>query len=160
MWNILFFGFSAQLLDQWVGNLLVRCLGFLSDDFVHTYREILETFEIFAFLDFFWFGRSLRGLKVPLFLFLDRVFLVFVFLLFTEQTLIFLEFKSSSDGLDLIFGKVPGECILLIEMKIISVLSGWVEWEEEHWGLGGAIERGMNLLDGRGHEIGLVGGLI
>jgi len=48
---------------------------------------------------------------------------LFEFFLLAEQTLIFLEFQSSSNWLDMLFVIVSAVKILLIKMKIVGVLA-------------------------------------
>jgi len=57
---------------------------------------------------------------------------LFEFFLLAEQTLIFLEFQSSSNWLDMLFVIVSTIKILLIKMKIVCVLARRVERKEEH----------------------------
>ena len=152
--------FPTKLLDEFVSNLLVSSLWFLSDDLVHANWKILETFGIFCFFYFFAFCRGLKGLKVVLLLLLYWVLFLLKFLLFTEQTLIFLEFQSSSNWLDMLFVIVSAVKILLIKMKIVCVLAWRVERKEEHWCFWWAIEWWVHMFNCCWHQIWLVRWLI
>lgn len=91
---------------------------------------------------------------------LDSGLFFFELLLFAEETGILFKFKSAADGLDMVLANFVEGSVEGVELEVVCVLAGRVEREEEHGGLGAAIEWRMDGFVGRGHQVRLVGRLV
>jgi hypothetical protein len=156
----LFFRSFVELLNQRICHLFVGGLRLFCYDLINSNRKVFQTLGIFCFFDFFTFWGWVRRFIYPWLLFLYWSLLLFAFLFLTEQTCIFLEFKSSSNRLNMVLRIFSAVVVLTVKLKIVCVLTGRVERKKEHWCFRRAIKWGMEMLDRRRNEIGLVCGLI